>query len=295
MYALEYSGWAQCRLPTDPDPSNEPRGVSGYSFAFAGEPDLDRIIRFQPTAGIVEREVAPAVGVMVRSGWVLDPDHGGESQRLDPDHALIGARVDLLGDPQFDSRNYVVVNNGFGVIWPFHFCIDNGQPGDDHVRIERSAVIDPSRPDAAPLELDEKQLAPYLLSVPVLNSALVLAETGVVDPMAWRLHRLEQVRELRSQTDPSDIVRIAALDKRIVELQQTDTVNRRTQQIGTKAYCRYPLNGQDAVVHAHGTALTMSPPEPWNLEMWFGGWDVDALNFFVKGAIILTDLDDHLA
>jgi hypothetical protein len=294
VFALEFSGWAQCRLPTDPDPSNEPRGVSGYTFALAGEPDLDRIIRFQPTEGIVEREAAPAVGVMVRSGWWLDSGHAGPPRRIEPDHPIVGSRVDLLGDPQFDSRNYVVVNNGFGVIWPFHLCIDNGRSGADHVKFERSAVIDPSRPDASPVELDEEQLHPFLLSAPVLHSALVLAETGIVDPVAWRLDRLARLRELRTGTDPSDIVRIAALDKRITELEHTDGINRRTQQIGTKAYCRYPLNGDDAVVDVQGVARRMSSVEPWNLEMWFGGWDADALNFFVKGAVVITDLDDDL-
>ena len=44
---LHFSGWAQGRIPTDPDPSFEPRGVSGYTFALPGEPDLDRVIYFQ--------------------------------------------------------------------------------------------------------------------------------------------------------------------------------------------------------------------------------------------------------
>ncbi len=47
MLSITFAGWAQCRLPTDPDPYDEPRGVSGYMYAYAGEPDLDRLIRFQ--------------------------------------------------------------------------------------------------------------------------------------------------------------------------------------------------------------------------------------------------------
>jgi hypothetical protein len=39
-----------------PDPSDEPRGVSGYTFALAGEPDLDRLLHLQPDeAGVFER------------------------------------------------------------------------------------------------------------------------------------------------------------------------------------------------------------------------------------------------
>ncbi len=39
---VRFRGWCTIRLPTDPDPSDEPRGASGYTFAFSGEPDLDR-------------------------------------------------------------------------------------------------------------------------------------------------------------------------------------------------------------------------------------------------------------
>ena len=43
MLVIEFNGWFQCRLATDPDPYDEPRGVSGYVHAYAGEPDLDRL------------------------------------------------------------------------------------------------------------------------------------------------------------------------------------------------------------------------------------------------------------
>src|SRR5690606_16465196 len=43
---IDFEGWFQVRLATDPDPSDEPRGVSGTTFALAGEPDFDRIVRF---------------------------------------------------------------------------------------------------------------------------------------------------------------------------------------------------------------------------------------------------------
>ena len=48
---LEFEGWCSLRLPTDPDPSDEPRGISGYTFAFAGEPDFDRVLNLQARAG----------------------------------------------------------------------------------------------------------------------------------------------------------------------------------------------------------------------------------------------------
>src|SRR6185503_3047945 len=61
---LAFAGFFECRLATDPDPFDELRGTSGWTFALPGEPNLDRIIRFQPT-GAVLRWGGPAVGVAV--------------------------------------------------------------------------------------------------------------------------------------------------------------------------------------------------------------------------------------
>ena len=44
---LHFEGYFQCRLATDPDPTREPRGVSGYTYALAGEDDLDQVIYLQ--------------------------------------------------------------------------------------------------------------------------------------------------------------------------------------------------------------------------------------------------------
>src|SRR5690606_38212191 len=65
---LECGGWCLRRIPPDPAPTDEPRGVSGYTYAFGDEPDLDRIIRFQVTpedAGRYIRSHSPEIGVFV--------------------------------------------------------------------------------------------------------------------------------------------------------------------------------------------------------------------------------------
>src|SRR3954454_811492 len=87
---IQFQGWVSIRIPTDPDPPDEPRGISGYTFAFAGEPDLDRVLNLQRREGMHLRSQHRELGVTVRS-----------AQRSDGRHvaALMGARVDLLGDP----------------------------------------------------------------------------------------------------------------------------------------------------------------------------------------------------
>ena len=44
---INFEGYWQCRQATDPDPSDDPRGVSGYTYAVGAENDLDLVIRLQ--------------------------------------------------------------------------------------------------------------------------------------------------------------------------------------------------------------------------------------------------------
>ena len=92
---LKFTGWFQCRLATDPDPTDEPRGVSGYVRAVAGEPDLDRILRLQPP--VVQRSYCPQVGVRVSAVF-------GDSRYLTTEHPLIGTLVEFLDDPKFEAN-----------------------------------------------------------------------------------------------------------------------------------------------------------------------------------------------
>src|SRR5690348_9792772 len=116
MLKIRFRGWFQCRLATDPDPTDEPRGVSGSTFAMVGEPDLDRVIHFQDP--VAPRLAGPDVGVRVYSAA-----RGGDDAA---DHALIGARVELLGSPVFEGRNGLVSEDGREPIVPLHVSVSGG-------------------------------------------------------------------------------------------------------------------------------------------------------------------------
>src|ERR671932_686177 len=118
MLNLNFEGWFQCRLATDPDPSDEPRGVSGWTFALAGEPDLDRVLRLQPH-GAVPRVLSPPIGVFVTEVHV----DGRKVAR----HALHGAAVDLLDNPVFDGRNGLGAEDGLEPILPFHLQVSGNE------------------------------------------------------------------------------------------------------------------------------------------------------------------------
>ena len=82
MLTLYFEGWFQCRLATDPDPTDELIGVTGPTFIVAGEPYLDRIIRLQnPVAPRFPHE--HDIGVNVNRVEIDEQEQ--------PDHPLIGA------------------------------------------------------------------------------------------------------------------------------------------------------------------------------------------------------------
>src|SRR5689334_8084955 len=112
---LRFEGWFQCRLATDPDPTDEPRGVSGYLRAVAGEPDLDRVIRLQPK-GAVSRTHCPPIGVRVTRVFGLE--HNTTT------HPLIGGKVDFLDSPKFEGRNHAAAQDGFEAVVPLHVRIE---------------------------------------------------------------------------------------------------------------------------------------------------------------------------
>ncbi len=100
--AIFFQGWFQCRLATDPDPTDEPRGVSGSTFALGNEPDLDRVIYFQHPPDGTRRSHGPEVCVNIVRAQI--------GSRELPWFA--GTAVDLLGRPKFENRNFVLTVAG---------------------------------------------------------------------------------------------------------------------------------------------------------------------------------------
>src|SRR4051812_18777626 len=95
MLTLDFEGWFQCRLATDPDLYDHPRGLEGSTYAVGSEPNLDRIIR--PQAPVAPRSYGPTVGITVRAVTVDgDPVSG---------HPMIKAAIDLLDGSKFEGRN----------------------------------------------------------------------------------------------------------------------------------------------------------------------------------------------
>lgn len=167
---IHYEGYWQCRQATDPDPSKDPRGASGYTFAIGAENDFDQVIRLQrdeiPVQDFRESWPPPFLpeshahhragpdaenfGVFV-SKVELD---GGPWLPAEKD--LKGAKVRWLpaGDPRrgprFELRNTITFHPGnnsgiFMPIIPFHLLIE----GPGGLRMGRDDPLVQGRPHEA--------------------------------------------------------------------------------------------------------------------------------------------------
>lgn len=272
MLSLYFSGWFQCRLATDPDPTDEPRGVSGFTFAVAGEPDLDRIIRLHDP--VAPRSHGPPVGVRVT--------RVAREGRDQEDHPLLGAAVRLLDDPRFESWNAILRPGSRGPIHPFHLEIEGGD-----VRIRRRDILCPQSPDLPLYQVPPECLARRGAVVSMAMDHVRIADaTGVTDPIA---HRAERRRRLVADREACvDPVARAALDKRIEELSIVSPTKMQIVTMNLYNDYRFSIDGPVQLEDPQQrVAPSLDPQAPWPILFWMGGWDSDALCGHLRGTLMI--------
>ena len=277
---IQFHGYVLIRLPTDPDPPDAPRGVSGYTFAFAGEPDLDRVLYLQPPASIPLRSYSPPVGVTV---FAANKVAGHDVQ---PVTALLGATADLLGQPRFENRNWTLTLPGFEPIYPFDLRIGTGS-----IAIERTSPFDPANPDQPLWQVPEALLLSHGARGMEYEPETVGRATGIWDSLGIATQRLAQLEaDLEGETDP---VRQSNLRGRIAELayatQPKNAHDRRTFARYFVERFAFPMLGSTPTVTGTpaqllGT-LSTAPGVPWMVSYWLGGWDPDTLTAFFEGSL----------
>jgi hypothetical protein len=269
--ALSFEGWCSLRLPTDPDPSDEPRGISGYTFAFAGEPDFDRVLNLQPRPGTRHRSHGPKLGVTVRSAVRSD----GRAIA-----ALRGARVDLLGGPIIENRNWTLTLPGFEPIVPFHLRIEG-----TGVALERVAPLNPADPSQPLWQVSQANLEAQGARGMEYEPATVGEAARVWDPLGEVKQRLAALQS--DLAKEHDATARTALEGRIAELEfAVATPNdRRVLVRNFVERFGFPLTG-DPVVEGPAKALGgLLTTAPWRIDFWLGAWDPDLLCLYMKGAL----------
>lgn len=307
ILTLNFAGYGQCRLATDPDPTNERRGVSGYTFALADEPDLDWIIRIQPQSTQPPPPPQPPpvqtrtcvvgrdVDVKVTGGFA-------GSKPIDDQHPLFGAPIDLWDEPRFQERNYIVTTQTFGVIFPFHFRVQI-----EGLTIRRDVDFYPGQPVDTPVtEIPQGVLQPYTMSFEsnVAECRALLGESG--NPSVYRLERLQSLERYKcAPRHTLTQAETSAIDKRISELKIDDPRDRRTAQLVNRSNYNYLLNGPAQVDtgedrcngwlngiwtdHKWKYTDPANPLAPWPCQFWMGSWDADSLTFYMKGTVQIID------
>ncbi|HJQ40611.1 MAG TPA: hypothetical protein VKB93_25990 [Thermoanaerobaculia bacterium] len=287
MLILNFEGYFQMRMATDPDPTDDKRGVSGYTFALAGEPDLDAKIHLQPDEeGVWERDFGPRGGPKVGVKVTKAMRDGV------PDSDLVGTRVAFI-DAQILEHNGLLVRNDYFIIHPFRVRLLKADSND--ILLERVDWLNPDNPAMPENDATATQLARRQAKKFTGNSEEVAKATGLESPanvalIANRLERRKSLQALLEQT--TDPIQIAALESRIYQLAiverwwelsvnvgQNKVIDRRAAQLALQLDgWNVDMNGEVAVNELHA-----AENYPWNISFWMGGWDGDALCGYVKG------------
>ena len=265
MIALRFAGYFQCRLATDPDPSDEPRGVSGFHWAVAGEDDFDRIIRFHDPKN--PRLAKPEVGVYVTE-VVVD----GRKQDA---HPLLCAPFDLIGEPRYEGRNGIIAQSGTEPIVPFTIHIRRGEL---LIRRDSGETTPPYRKLAS--------------SAQVYGSPGVIGfATGVWDfgkVLSDRRQALVDKHAELEKAPPTEAneTACAAIQSRLDGMDAI-TAEFATMMYGFRLLYMFRLTGPAACEGQDVLNAPIDEQAPWHIEFWMGAWDIDALCGYIDGWLIL--------
>ena len=185
---ISFEGFWQCRLATDPDPSDEQRGVSGFTYSVAGESLLEPSIwsqekdilkEYGPKDAEFIDPLAKNEGRMIKNIREASPDHALYNERgiglkvtqvevngeaYAPLAKLIGGLVRFDRRPQqpkwpwrgpiFEGRNQITSDGDPDrfTVNPFVFGVyepnDDPDPGTDTLVLQRFDPLRFSEPDA---------------------------------------------------------------------------------------------------------------------------------------------------
>ena len=302
---IHFEGFWQCRMSTDPDPTLEGRGTSGYTIALPREGDFDRIIRTQPDQ-IPDHELRqpfPPYRATLADGSPRPFGVTVTQVECAPNPAigrlLEGAELRLMQSPRFELRNQIVgdgVNRIAPPIVPFDLQIGRK----DEVYLRRSDPLDPARPD---LEIWQLAPADFAHRVPVnyrhLSDEVVEtifpeeSKTGNANSLfTGYFNQRKQLLSLwlsDPDLDPLTAAgyraRVRVLDDFTKPIGGTDP-GLIENRLGLQGVWDHPIRGRDARV---GTSLApfVDVKRDWHTRFWMGGWDGDLLLGWTLGRIDL--------
>jgi len=279
---IQFQGWCLIRVPTDPDPPDEPRGISGYSFAFGDEPDLDRLLYLQKPTHFKLRSYSPDISVKVYNAFSQD---GAKQESIG---ALLGARINLLDGPMLENRNWILSLPGQEPIDPFNLEIIG-----DGISLRRKAPIDPQHPDKPIWEIDQELIRIHGARGLEYEPETIGEAIGIWDSWAVAVERNAKLQAdlTRVKTTDGSDAEIAILEGRIRQL-TIGINNRNDRRVAARPFVErfgFPMEGEafikgDQQKLLHGV-LASDDKSPWVINFWIGGWDPDLLCAFMRGSL----------
>ena len=300
LLEIDFEGYFACRIATDPDPSNEARGMSGYTMALPRETKLDQIIRLRIDDDYLARNARPPLlgmqlplGVKVTAAR-FDGEPYGPAAR-----ALQDATVDLVGKdppfadgPVFESRNNIVGNDDAMafVIVPFQLQI-NG-PG---ASLTATDYLDPADPSKQTWQFTDPAAYARRISTCMISGDTEVSEAvNVFDAYGYfrdRRRYLEReiarahAATLQPGCDDATRARLEAdlqgYRSRIFQLERWG--DRIINKIQMRVDWKHDINGPQTVAGSLGGAVDTTTP--WQFGVWFGGWDGDLLIGYARGTL----------
>ncbi|HJX26446.1 MAG TPA: hypothetical protein VJ885_00925 [Thermoanaerobaculia bacterium] len=297
LLELQFGGYFMCRLATDPDPTNEELGVSGYTMALVTEDRLDQVIRLQIDEEFARKNLRePAEQMGIRIGVdVRNVLYGG--QPYEPGlAALLGAKVSLEGrdepfaGPIFDSRNNIVGSDDTMafVVNPFDLVVrGNG------VTLRAVDHLNPADPEQKIWQIEDPTT--YVRRLPTLSpsSSQVMSILRVFDQTSYFNDRLRYLRKRLAELEGQKVSKkeAAARDAKLQELRSRIYQiefwgNRVYNKMAFQLTYEFRINGEQRVDDPQGLLQgTVDCDYPWTTTFWFGGWDGDLLVGYMQGSL----------
>jgi hypothetical protein len=302
LLEMQYEGFFMCRLATDPDPTNEERGVSGYTIALVHEDPLDQVIRTQiEDKAFLERNLRePAQRMKIRIGVdVNNVLFDGKPWYGPARDALLGAKLYLEGKdepfqgPIFDSRNNIVGSddNMAFVVNPFELAIRNG----NGIAFEAKDWLDPSDPERKIWQIEDPTT--YARRLPSFASGSTTAQAAirVFDWNAYFADRVkflrQRIAELEKKKSGKDPAKAEALELRIQGMKSRIFMidfwgDRFHTKLGFQVTYSFNINGPQKVRDPQNLlGGKISEGQPWPVTFWMGSWDGDLLVGYMQGSL----------
>jgi hypothetical protein len=289
---VNFEGYFLCRLTTDPDPTDEPRGVSGYTLALAGEANLDNWIQLNPSEEYLKRNFREPGPTLVKKGDInLGVKVTGTTPGPDvyPDAAkLIGLPVNLLPDPdaglpKFDGRNDIVGSDDNIAFAIDPFILEIGDPnGSPWLR--RQDYLPGNEPiwRLPPEAYADRvgHLDPGDGSNP-LGPLEVIEAIGVYDFYAYFRDRSRWLHDQMARAQNPD-----EAEQLRTRLNAIDFFGSRIRsRLGLKCDWKFDIDGGDGGKVAGLSGIDLQAP--WPIRFWFGGFDGDLMIGYMRGTLTL--------